>query len=107
MGMYGEVEIIATYETEEQADKVIKNLNDKVEKFIEETTEYKSFCFDLTECDLDGECIIIKIASDRVQNAEWQSEQVLNYMKTTEGLCEFTAEIITPETFLYWSKDEE
>jgi len=107
MGMYGEVEIIATYETEEQASKVLDNLNDKIVEFIKETTEHKVFDFSLGDWDIDGCCIILKIYSGRVQNAEWQGEQVLNYMKTTEGLYEFTADVITPENFLWWNKDEE
>lgn len=105
MGMYGEVEIIATYETEAQAETVIESLEENTKELI--AKEYESFHFELTECDLDGECIIIKIASDRFQNAEWQGQQLLNYMKTTEGLYEFTADVMTPQNYIWWNKDEE
>ena len=107
MGMYGEVEIIATFETEEQADKVFDNLEEKVNNFIKSKLGDEPFYFGLYECDLDGACIIIKLGSDRYQNAQWQGEQILDYMKTTKGLYEFTGDIIMPENFLWWNKDEE
>jgi len=40
-------------------------------------------------------------------NAEWQTEQLLAYLKTTDGLVEFNAEAIQPETIVWWNIDEE
>ena len=107
MGRYGEVDIIATFETTEQADRVIDNLENNVKQFIENKLDGKPFHFYLNEIDLDDTFIIIKICSDRYQNAEWQGEQTFAYLKTTNGLIEFTAEILMPENFLWWSIDEE
>ena len=107
MGMYGEVEIIATYETTEQAEKQFDDLQDNVTEFIKKQIPDQPFHFDLTHCDLEGTDIIIKICSDRVQNAEWQSEQLFEFMKTTEGLYEFSAEVMTPENIIFWNKDDE
>tara|TARA_B100000927_G_scaffold107064_1_gene86568 strand:+ start:22 stop:348 length:327 start_codon:yes stop_codon:yes gene_type:complete len=107
MGMYGEVEIIATYEKTEQAEKEFDNLQDNATEFIKKQMSDQPFDFYLTNCDLEGTCIIIKICSDRVQNAEWQSEKLFEFMKTTEGLYEFTAEVMTPENIIFWNKDDE
>ena len=107
MGMYGEVEIIATYETEEQAEKQFDNFQENVTEFIKKQMPDKQFHFDLTHCDLEGSEFIIKICSNRVQNAEWQSEQLFEFMKGTEGLYEFSAEVMTPENIIFWNKDDE
>ena len=107
MGMYGEVEIIATYEKTEQAEKEFDNLQDNATEFIKKQMSDQPFHFDLTHCDLEGTDIIIKICSDRVQNAEWQSEKLFEFMKGTEGLYEFSAEVMTPENIIFWNKDDE
>jgi len=107
MGMYGEVEIIATYETEEQAEKQFDNFQENVTEFIKKQMPDQPFHFDLTHCDLEGSEFIIKICSNRVQNAEWQSEQLFEFMKGTEGLYEFSAEVMTPENIIFWNKDDE
>jgi len=106
MGMYGEVEIIATYETEEQADKVFESLEENIKKHIESKIDTR-YDFRFTECDLDGESIIIKVCSDRYQNAQWQGEETFEFMKTTDGLVEFTADIIMPDNFIFWNADDE
>ncbi len=106
MGMYGEVDIYATFKTEEQAEKVVDSLEDNVKKHIESKID-TPYHLMFSECDLDGTCIIIKICSDRYQNAEWQGQQVLDYMKTTEGLVEFTGDITMPDNYLFWNEGDE
>tara|TARA_B100000809_G_C14652438_1_gene356455 strand:- start:48 stop:377 length:330 start_codon:yes stop_codon:yes gene_type:complete len=108
MGVYTEVDIYATFKTEQEAEKHIDNLEDNVIKFIEVNTEMDgNFSFGFNDCDLDGNVIIIKLSSGRYQHAEWQTEQLLAYLKTTDGLIEFNAEATRPENFLWWSIDEE
>ena len=107
MGVYTEVDIYATWETEQQAEKHIDNLEDNVMKFIKDTTQSENFSFGFNDCDLDGNVIIIKLSSGRYQNAEWQTEQLLAYLKTTDGLIEFNAEATRPETIVWWNIDEE
>ena len=80
MGVYTEVDIYATFETEEQAEKNIDNLEVNVTNFIKES-EKGGFYFALDECDLDGNMIIIKLSSGRYPNAQWQSEKVFEYLK--------------------------
>ena len=107
MGIYTEVDIYATWETEQQAEKHIDNLEDNVIKFIKDTTQSENFSFGFNDCDLDGNVIIIKLSSGRYQHAEWQTEQLLAYLKTTDGLIEFNAEATRPETIVWWNIDEE
>ena len=107
MGVYTEVDIYTTFKTEQQAEKHIDNLEDNVIKFIKDTTQSENFSFGFNDCDLDGNVIIIKLSSGRYQNAEWQTEQLLTYLKTTDGLIEFNAEATRPETIVWWNIDEE
>jgi hypothetical protein len=107
MGVYTEVDIYATFKTEQQAEKHIDNLEDNVINFIKDTTQSENFSFGFNDCDLYGNVIIIKLSSGRYQNAEWQTEQLLAYLKTTDGLIEFNAEAIRPETMVWWDIDEE
>lgn len=107
MGVYTEVDIYTTFKTEQQAEKHIDNLEDNVMKFIKDTTQSENFSFGFNDCDLDGNVIIIKLSSSRYQHAEWQTEQLLAYLKTTDGLVEFNAEATRPETIVWWNIDEE
>ena len=90
MTVYTEVDVYAAFETEQQAENHIDNLEEKVMNFIEVNTEMDgNFSFGLDDCDLDGKVIIIKLSSSRYKNAKWQTEQVFSYLKTTNGLIEF------------------
>tara|TARA_R110000824_G_scaffold257599_1_gene446539 strand:+ start:36 stop:362 length:327 start_codon:yes stop_codon:yes gene_type:complete len=107
MGVFTEVDIYTTFKTEQQAEKHIDNLEDNVTNFIKDTTQSENFSFGFNDCDLDGNVIIIKLSSGRYQHAEWQTEQLLAYFKTTDGLIEFNAEATRPETIVWWNIDEE
>lgn len=106
MGVYTEVDIYATFETKEQAEKNIDNLEVNVTNFIKESVK-GGFDFALDECDLDGNMIIIKLSSGRYPNAEWQSEKLFEYLKTKNGLIEFEVSVMCPETIIHWEKDNE
>jgi len=106
MGVYTEVDIYATFETEEQSEKNIDNLEVNVTNFIKESVK-GGFDFALDKCDLDGNMIIIKISSGRYPNAEWQTEKLFEYLTTKYGLVEFEAIVICPETIIHWEKDDE
>ena len=106
MGVYAEVDIYATYNTEENAEAAFINLEQRVEDYIKSKID-DVFHLSLTEVDLKDECIIVKICSPRYQNAEWQSEQLFNFMKEkTSSLEEFTAEITSPKNIIWWNKEE-
>jgi hypothetical protein len=106
MGMYGEVDIYATFNSQELADEVSDNLESKVIEFIKKSYEDK-FSFEITDIELDDSVLIIKICSDRYQNAQWRTEQLFEYLKTFEGMFEFTAEMMLPETIISWNADDE
>ena len=109
MGVYTEVDIYATFKTEQQAEKHIDNLEDNVKNYIKDATQIlmENFNFGFNDCDLDGNVIIIKLSSGRYQHAEWQTEQLLAYLKTTDGLIEFNAEATRPDTIVWWNIAEE
>ena len=107
MGVYTEVDIYATFETEEQAEKHIDNLEDNVKNYIKDTSLIENFRFGFSDCDLDGNVIIIKLSSGRYPNAQWQTEKIFEYLKTKYGLIEFEASVMCPETIINWDKDDE
>jgi len=106
MGVYTEVDIYATFETEEQAEKNIANLEDNVINFAKET-EKGEFYFSINDCDLYDSMIIIKDSSGRYPNAVWQTEKLFEYLKTKDGLIEFEASVIPPETIIHWDNYDE
>ena len=106
MGMYGEVEIYATFDDEKKADVVIDNLEAKVIEFIEKRNK-EPFSFEIAEQELDDCVLIVKICSDRYQNAEWRTKQLFEYLKTVGGLYEFNAEMMMPESIISWNADDE
>ena len=106
MGQFGEVEIVATFDTEEIANKVADNLEEKVIEFTKKTND-EPFHLTYDEVVVDGSVIYVKLSSGRVQNAEWQGEQTLVYMKSLGTLEEFSADVTTPDNFLWWNRSEE
>ena len=55
-----------------------------------------------------GFCVYFRAESGRVQNLEWQMENLKDAAKELEGCEEFSADIIImdPCNSVYWSKDE-
>ena len=106
MGVYTEVDIYATFETEEQAKQAIFLIDEKVIDFIKET-EKDEFDYSIDNWSLEDNVIVAKISSGRYPHADWQTKKLFEYFKTKYGLIEFEASVMCPETILHWDKDDE
>jgi hypothetical protein len=107
MGVYTEVEAYITFEGKVKAEDAYYELEDKVIEFIKSEGVEGSFTFQFSNCDLEGNCIIILICSERYQNAIWQTEQLHEYIKKAEGVEEFSADISSPDNFISWNIEDE
>jgi len=110
MGMYGEVEIYIEFKSKEATDKALDNLEANVIEHIKAELKDEPFSFDIAEVDGDGDSTgVIKICSDRIQNAEWRAQQIYNYLMENhkEDMVEFSADSITPTTILFWNEGDE
>jgi hypothetical protein len=95
MGQFGIVELVIECNGDEIAENIADNLEEKVTEFIK-TKEDRPFTFFID--DISG-----------VGAAEWQGEQILEYLKEKHKgeFYEVSGEITTPETYLYYNADEE
>jgi hypothetical protein len=109
MGVFGQVEIIIECESSDVADNIAENLEEKVSKYVEENTEHETFHLAFDDIDGNDTCIIVNISSGRVQNAKWQGEMVKEFLlkEHKEDIISIRGEVTTPESYLYWNKDEE
>ncbi len=106
MGVYTEVDIYATFETEEQAEQGIIVLEENVIAFIKES-EKGEFSFLIDDWFLEDNLVIVKISSGRYPHADWQTKKLFEYFKTKDGFIKFEASVMCPETILHWDKDDE
>tara|TARA_R110000751_G_scaffold275025_3_gene375894 strand:+ start:643 stop:1266 length:624 start_codon:yes stop_codon:yes gene_type:complete len=102
---YGNVVIYATFETEEQAKETAWDLDVDVANFPR--NGLFAGAIGLEHHAIDGRQIIITIHEDDVEVAKEQAEVTLAFLKTREGFLEFSADVVTPDNFLWWSKEEE
>jgi hypothetical protein len=108
MGQFGIVELVIECNGDEIAENIADNLEEKVTEFIK-TKEDRPFTFFIDDISGVGATIEVRITSNRYQNAEWQGEQILEYLKEKHKgeFYEVSGEITTPETYLYYNADEE
>lgn len=101
---------IIYFDTEEQAAKAL----DILQKWIENVDSGN--CDDSLKGDYSiynleqkGYCVYFSAESRRVQNLEWQMENLRDAAKELEGCAEFVADIIImdPCNSVTWSRDEE
>ncbi len=109
MGVFGQVELMIECESSEVAETIADDLEAKVKAFLNETLKEKSFHLSFDDVGGDDTCITVNLSSGRVQNATWQGEMVRDYLlaKHKEDICSINGEVITPESYLYWDKDDE
>jgi hypothetical protein len=108
MGVFGQVEIIIECESDEVADQIADNLEAKVTKYVEENSEYEGFHLAFDDVDGGDTCVIVNISSGRVQNAEWQGTMVKEFLLANhkEDVISIRGEVTTPESYLYWDKEQ-
>jgi hypothetical protein len=116
MGQYASVEITAEFTTKSKAKEMAKDLEGKLHKFIKkqliaEGKKGNDLKFDtnIFEVDANGPVLSIRLDSGRAQNAQWQTDMLLEMFKKVAGddLELFDGVMNTPESITYYSKDDE
>ena len=107
MGQYAQGKVWARFDTDDSAG----NYADDVEKFVEYLSKkmIKDFDTNIIDFETTGNEITIDLDSGRVQNAEWQLEQLFEMAKDKykDELEEFSADIILPECIIFYEKGDD
>lgn len=101
MGQFTEGEIIIETKSEKSAEAIsvqIQNLDEYIKSKLD--TEFST---SVSDVDVSGETVYVKLNSPRHQNAEWQCQQILEMVKDLfKGqLDSFSADLTSPENIIY------
>ncbi len=107
MGQFTEGEIIIETKSEKSAEAIfvqIQNLDEYIKSKVD--TEFTTSVSDI---DVSGETVYVKLSSDRYSNAEWQCEQILELVKDKfkSEVYTFSADLTSPENIIYEDFDDE
>ena len=107
MGQYTQGKVRAIFATDEAAG----NYADDVENFEDYLAKVmiKDFDTNIIDFETTGNEITIELDSMRYPNAEWQLEQLFEMAKAKykEELEEFSADITSPETIIFYEKGDD
>ncbi len=116
MGVFTQVEINVYFDDINKADSFVAMIDDfqnevtkrRLAQGIDEPFSSNIDGVDLEADSNDGAVVYIKLSSQRYSNAEFQATWVSNIAKEfKENITEFNADVIQPETILYWRGDED
>jgi hypothetical protein len=112
MGQYAEATISVVFNNEEKArefEKIIKNFKKELTKRLKKKGEDTDFFVSILDVANDNDVVTITLDSNRVQNAEWQCDQVSQIAKEEfrEFIDEFDSTITTPYGYIYWDRDDD
>ena len=108
MGQFTEGEIIIETKSEKSAEAIsvqIQNLDEYLKSKLD--TEFSPTS--VSDVDVSGETVYVKLHSERYPNAEWQCQQILEMVKDLfKGqLDSFSADLTSPENIIYEDFDDE
>ena len=91
---------------------MVVNLNKRFNEYLTKKLKEKGkeeFFTNLFRIEQNDTTVEIDVDSGRSQNAEWQSEQLLEFFKKEykNELDSFSAEMMIPENIIYYEKDAE
>jgi hypothetical protein len=102
MGIYAETSAEIICKTEEDAKKVY----DFLTKLSKEAEKEHDLNFNFNDLNLDMSYVYFDLASGRIQNLEWQCEQIWEKIKDL-GVNEFNCPIMSEANNIYFSNDED
>ena len=112
MGQYAQAEIEVRFNNDVKADefaKIIGNFKEelKTRRIAKGLDDDFDVNIDFVEAD-NGDVRIV-LDSSRVQNAEWQCDEISQIAKEEfkEFIVDFDASITTPYGYIFWDGDEE
>ena len=113
MGQYAQAEIEVRFTDEVKAEEfanIIRNFEKELTmRFVAKGVD-TDFDVSIDSVDQDDDANVrIVLDSGRVQNAEWQCDQISDIAKEEfkEFIVDFDATITTPYGYIYWEGDEE
>lgn len=112
MGQYAKAELSITFNNEDKAQEfanIISNFKEELLKRRIAKGLDTDFDTSINFVETDGNYIRILLDSRRIQNAEWQCDQISHIAKEEfkECISIFEAEITTPENYIYWDESTE
>lgn len=112
MGQYAKAEIEISFNDEVKAEEfgnIITNFKKELtDRFVAKGKD-TDFDVNINFVEVDDNFVRICLDSERVQNAEWQCDQVSDIAKKEfkEFIVEFDATITMPQGYLWWDFDED
>jgi hypothetical protein len=112
MGQYAEARISVVFNNEKKSqefEKIINNFEKELKKRFKKKGEDTDFYVSILDVANNGDEVTIMLDSSRVQNAEWQCDQVSRIAREEfkEFIEEFDSSITTPYGYIYWDRDTE
>jgi CRISPR/Cas system-associated protein Cas10 (large subunit of type III CRISPR-Cas system) len=112
MGQYAEATISVVFNNEEKSKeftKIINNFEKELKKRFKKKGEDTDFFVSILDVTNNEDIVTIMLDSSRVQNAEWQCDQVSRIAREEfkEFIDEFDSTITTPYGYIYWDRDTE
>ena len=107
MGQFTEGEIIIETKSEKSAEAIadqIQNLDEYIKSKLD-----TPFNTSVSDVDVSGETVYVKLSSERYSNAEWQCQQILELVedKFKGDVHTFSADLTVPENIIYKDFDDE
>jgi hypothetical protein len=100
MGVYAQTNIEVECETKKVAKEVEKVLKAMHKKSDEHGNSF------VIDAEADGSSVFGEMSSGRVQNLEWQCEQVWEKIKSIKGVVAFNCPFLIEGDGMYFSHDE-
>lgn len=107
MGQFTEGEIIIETKSEKSAEAIFLQIQ-KLDEYLKSKLDTE-FSTSVSDVDVSGETVYVKLHSERYTNAEWQCQQILEMVKDLfKGqLDSFSADLTSPENIIYEDFDDE
>ena len=107
MGQFTDGEIIIETKSEKSAEAIflqIQNLDEYIKSKLD-----TPFSTSVSDVDVSGETVYVKLNSEKYSNAEWQCQQILELVKDKfKGeIYTFSADLTSPENIIYEDFDDE
>jgi vacuolar-type H+-ATPase subunit C/Vma6 len=112
MGQYAQAEIEVRFTDEVKAEEfanIIRNFKEELKKRFVAKGKDADFDVNIDSVDQDDVANVrIVLDSSRVQNAEWQCDQISDIAKEEfkEFIVDFDATITTPYGYIFWDTDD-
>lgn len=108
MGQFTEGEIIIETKSEKSAEAIFLQIQ-KLDEYLKSKLDIEFSPTSVSDVDVDGETVYVKLSSERYPNAEWQCQQILEMVKDLfKGqLDSFSADLTSPENIIYEDFDDE